>query len=609
MSEPIELTERLAAAHRLLSTLRAGRARVEGLASQHLPFSSLVGLYDLGLGEDLIDDARRVGDQLEQQIAAWRLVRGQALGAALSADSLRRPAASSMVVVPQPPAMESVLRAPEVEETPEAHVTADLDVPRAHPEASMRVPDEEPVSQPVSQPEPEPDVPVSTEIGSELISWHDAELVSTQPPPLDDEEEPLYLGPPSTPAAPARVEPEPNGFVAFDDEGETNESEDSEEEYDPWAARRAAVDLSDQGPSEHADPDRDAGSEATSSRGVAFARVGPSPRLASTYEDELDTLNDYSQLSGSTEDADDQATSDANSGPITIGVEGVTHGAEPEPPAPAPEVNLAAPRVAGPATIDRVVLSAEQETGSFTPIPPTASEALSQELLGVPAGEDLSAEMPLPNARAVGSNRLRVGARPTPPAPVAPVVGPRLTDESASDQIPAQIEIVGLPEVDQVALKSAVAMATDAEAKGDLAGAIMAYGDAIDISPDRAEFWLGRGRCHLELGDYSAAMSDFQRSEDLAPGKAEPLVEMGNLYFARKEYGRAIEFYDNAIELDGALAMARCRRGMCHHYRRNHKAAFQDLQRAYALDPDIPNIRKYVQMAVKAMERDRPVRR
>jgi lipoprotein NlpI len=78
---------------------------------------------------------------------------------------------------------------------------------------------------------------------------------------------------------------------------------------------------------------------------------------------------------------------------------------------------------------------------------------------------------------------------------------------------------------------------------------------------------------------------------------------MGDLYFARKEYRRAIEFYDQAVELDGSHAMARCRRGISHYYRKNFRQAFQDLQRAYSLDPEIPNIRKYVQMAVKNMER------
>ena len=78
---------------------------------------------------------------------------------------------------------------------------------------------------------------------------------------------------------------------------------------------------------------------------------------------------------------------------------------------------------------------------------------------------------------------------------------------------------------------------------------------------------------------------------------------MGDLYFARKEYKRAIEFYDQAVEIDGSHAMARCRRGISHYYRKNFRQACQDLQRALALDPEIPNIRKYVQMAQKKLEK------
>jgi len=58
------------------------------------------------------------------------------------------------------------------------------------------------------------------------------------------------------------------------------------------------------------------------------------------------------------------------------------------------------------------------------------------------------------------------------------------------------------------------------------------------------------------------------------------------------------------LDRDAGHAMARCRRGISHYYRKNYRQAFLDLQRAYNLDPDIPNIRKYVQMAIKKLERE-----
>ncbi len=621
MTDRFDPSERLVAAHRLLSTLRAGRARVEGLASQHLPFASLVQLYDLGLGEDLVDDTRRVGQQVEQQIAAWRLVRGISLASAQASDA-------------------RLVRAPTLAPAVEA----------APPEAGPPAVEAAPPPPPRPEPEPEPEPQNDTE---HLHEW----------------DEPLFLGPPSTPpqAAPqAAPQPPPvprqaeaSGFVAFDEDSQDEDLDEAEEEYDPWAARRAALADQDERVSAHpdeeapasepldetidrtldetldetigeddpvgdaggdqdrdrvrdeeSDEDRDDVDEDDDDQPVASVRLPPAPRLAAHHDDELDTLNDFGPPPASLDETVDPATAPEDSGAVATGRTG---SASPRTIAARLELDtgevVPSPRLASPATLERVVLSAEQETGSVLPAQPSLPESLTNELDGVPAADDLLLDAGSSNDRAVGSNSLRVGARPTPAFRSAPTSGPQLTDDSLVAEVSQQLDIRPLPEVDQAEVAAAAKEARDAEAKGDLSGAITAFGDAIDLAPDRVEFWLGRGRCHLELGDYSAAMSDFQRSEDLAPGKAEPMVEMGNLYFARKEYSRAIEFYDHAIEIDGALAMARCRRGMCHHYRRNHKAAFQDLQRAYSLDPEIPNIRKYVQMAVKAMERERPGRR
>ena len=139
--------------------------------------------------------------------------------------------------------------------------------------------------------------------------------------------------------------------------------------------------------------------------------------------------------------------------------------------------------------------------------------------------------------------------------------------------------------------------------RGDYLKAIQAYTDALDVRLSHSEAYIGRGRCQMELGDYTSAMSDFRRAEDLQPRDPESQAAMGDLYFARKEYKRAIEFYDEAVERDVAHAMARCRRGISHYYRKNYRQAFQDLQRANTLDPEIPNIKKYVQMALKKMDR------
>jgi hypothetical protein len=190
---------------------------------------------------------------------------------------------------------------------------------------------------------------------------------------------------------------------------------------------------------------------------------------------------------------------------------------------------------------------------------------------------------------------------------------PRLTEDESEEVGGAaadgavldldQASLQAVEEIDPAQLRSFQRAAEEAVSKGDMHQAIVHYRDMLDLAPENLDAYLGRGRCLVHLGDYAAAMSDFQRAEDLDPKSPLPLVEMGNLFFARKEYLRAIQFFDTALDVDDKNAWAYCYRGICHHYRKKHKDAFQDLQKAYSLDPEIPNIRRYVQMAVKAMEK------
>jgi Flp pilus assembly protein TadD len=181
---------------------------------------------------------------------------------------------------------------------------------------------------------------------------------------------------------------------------------------------------------------------------------------------------------------------------------------------------------------------------------------------------------------------------------------PRLTEDDPADatqSAPAAFRAPAAP--DEKVVQQLLDAANAHARKGEFHKAIQLYTDALDMRHTLVEAHIGRGRCHLELGDYSSAMSDFARAEDHAPDRPDAHVAMGDLYFARKEYKRAIEFYDQAVEIDGSHAMARCRRGISHYYRKNFRQACQDLQRALALDPEIPNIRKYVQMAQKKLEK------
>jgi len=151
-------------------------------------------------------------------------------------------------------------------------------------------------------------------------------------------------------------------------------------------------------------------------------------------------------------------------------------------------------------------------------------------------------------------------------------------------------------------LKLLMRLATQAHGEGELENAIDAYSDLLDQQPNHLPALLARGRCHLEKKDYTAAVSDFRRAQNLDKRSTGALVALGDLYFARKNHDQAITFFDQAIDIESNHAQARCRRGLAHYHSGRYRQAFLDLQRAYKLDPEIPNIRRLVQMAIRKLE-------
>lgn len=151
-------------------------------------------------------------------------------------------------------------------------------------------------------------------------------------------------------------------------------------------------------------------------------------------------------------------------------------------------------------------------------------------------------------------------------------------------------------------LKTLMELASQAHSDGELERAIEAYSDLLDQVDTHLPALLARGRCLLEAKDHSAALSDFRRAQQSFPSHPAPLIAIGDLFMARKEHSKAIEFFDQAIGIKPDHPQARCRRGLAHYHCGRYRQAFLDLQRAYKLDPEIPNIRRLVQMAIRKLE-------
>jgi tetratricopeptide (TPR) repeat protein len=169
-------------------------------------------------------------------------------------------------------------------------------------------------------------------------------------------------------------------------------------------------------------------------------------------------------------------------------------------------------------------------------------------------------------------------------------------DEDEKELPPAPVIPAGpSPQQISAALKAAYA----ATESGNMRAGVDLFSDVIDADPDNVAAHVGRGRLFLDLGDYTRAMSDFMVGEEIDESSPEPQVAIGDLYFARKDYRKAIDYFNDALALSPNHAMAVCRRGISHYYRKNYPEALADLRKAESIDEDIPNIGTYITMAKK----------
>jgi len=174
---------------------------------------------------------------------------------------------------------------------------------------------------------------------------------------------------------------------------------------------------------------------------------------------------------------------------------------------------------------------------------------------------------------------------------------PEDIDEGVLDElIPEPLE--GLDGPSESELQEMFALATST-AETNMNEATALFSDVLDADHNHLEALLRRGRLYLDLGDYSRAVSDFMRAEEVAPDNAEIQYCLGDFWYARKDYNRSVNYYTAALGLNPNHAMAFCRRGMSHYYKKNYVGAIDDLNRAQHLDAQIPNVQMYLRRARK----------
>lgn len=144
-------------------------------------------------------------------------------------------------------------------------------------------------------------------------------------------------------------------------------------------------------------------------------------------------------------------------------------------------------------------------------------------------------------------------------------------------------------------------LAADLRVRKNYPAALEVYGKVLEIDPRSFDAYVGRGVLYLETADLKRAATEFRKAQHVDPDAPEAYMGLGEIHFVHKEYTRAVKCFSKSLSLDENLADAYYKRGLSHYHERAHKKAFLDLNKAYKLDPELPHIKKYLQMVMKQL--------
>ena len=109
----------------------------------------------------------------------------------------------------------------------------------------------------------------------------------------------------------------------------------------------------------------------------------------------------------------------------------------------------------------------------------------------------------------------------------------------------------------------------------------------IEIDPDNAEAYCGRGIMRRMSGELDHAVSDFDRAIDLEPERAEAYVARGDTLRRQGKHTQALSDLNVAISLNPTSAEAHFTRARIHDATGRHEQASRDLAEARKLDPQL----------------------
>lgn len=121
--------------------------------------------------------------------------------------------------------------------------------------------------------------------------------------------------------------------------------------------------------------------------------------------------------------------------------------------------------------------------------------------------------------------------------------------------------------------------------KGDFGKAIADYNKAIELSPDYSAAYLARGEAYEAKGDHDRAIADYNRVIELRTDASNGYLARGNAYKAKGDYDRAIADYSKVIELRPKCFDAYDSRGDIYWNKGDYDGAIADYTKLIEIRP------------------------
>jgi len=162
------------------------------------------------------------------------------------------------------------------------------------------------------------------------------------------------------------------------------------------------------------------------------------------------------------------------------------------------------------------------------------------------------------------------------------------TSEDILTKISGCTEIIETSENDELIAAGYTSRAMAYATKMDGENAVADATQAIELSPETADYYQNRGSFYLYFLDLpELAMADYEKGLSLAPADPSMYLTRGLARNALGQTDQALEDYDKAIELDPDYGAAYFERGVIKFTRELHDKAIIDFTQSIRLDHNL----------------------